>query len=417
MYWIVRLIVRDAVHARLALALIAACGGRKPPEILDVPPPTGVCNVLMQSGCGPNEKCTWIIDDAEMKLAHVGCAPATGTLTDGMNCTFMPPTQGGYDDCARGHYCFSRDYLTGICKQICDQQGGPPTCGDGFACQQYEGLFGPAGMESAGVCDVECDPLDDNDFDGSGTRLSKTGTKCNETQGCYPRFSNAAPRRSDATCADVPMESGNLFHDAPCAHTNGCANLMEVPYLNGCAPGFRAVVSDNTTGANTWACRSLCALADCYLGNCGTAQDPTYLGAAPHRCNGTDSTAATGQTFVGGPSGDNCVAAWWLAEQNKMTNVVQSSRFSDTLGICLRHTDFRFDSNHDGKVDGNDQTFPDCSTLAVVESASGMGARQFGCVKATTSMYPLNAMTRTSAGLDLLIETPRLPYSDTLAPL
>jgi hypothetical protein len=188
-----------------------------------------------------------------------------------------------------------------------------------------------------------------------------------------------------------------------------------VPYLNGCAPGFRAVVSDNTTGANTWACRSLCALADCYLGNCGTAQQPAYVGAAPHRCNGTDSTAASGESFVSGPSGDNCVAAWWIAEQNKMTATIQTSRFSDTLGICLRHTDFRYDSNHDGKIDGNDQTFPDCATLAVVEAGTALGARQFGCVKATTSGYPMNAIPNRPGGSDLLIETPRLPYSDTLS--
>jgi hypothetical protein len=376
-----------------------------------------VCNVLTQTGCAATEKCTWIVDNAPMKLGHVGCAPATGTLTDGMACSFVPPEQGGYDDCARAHYCFSRDYMTGICKQICDQQGGPPTCGDGFACQQYEGLFGPAGMEAAGVCDVECDPLDDNDFDGSSTRLTKTGTKCTDAQGCYPRFSNAAPRRSDATCADVPMDSGNLFHNAPCDHADGCANISEIPYLNGCAPGFRAVVTDNTTGANTWACRSLCALSDCFLGNCGTTQDPAYIGAAPHRCNGTDSTAVIGKPFVAGPSGDNCVAVWWVAEQNKMTGVVQQSRFSDSLGVCLRHSDFHFDSNKDGKIDNNDMTFPDCSTLPVVETASTLGARQFGCVKATTSTYPLNATPNRPAGSELLIETPRLPYSDTLSPL
>jgi hypothetical protein len=392
------------------LGALAACSSGNPPPLVDMMGQPGVCNVLAQTGCDAGQKCTWIIDDAMMRLGHIGCAPATGTVTDGMMCSFLPPAQGGYDDCIQGHYCFSSDDVTGICKQICDQQGGLPMCGTGFACQLYEGLFGPIGMEAAGVCDTECDPLDDNDFDGSGTRLSKTGTKCTQTQGCYPQFSKTAPRRSDAVCLNIPKMSVNLFHNAPCTHADGCATSQESPYLNGCAQGFRAVVSDNTTGSNSYACRSLCALADCYLGNCGTVADPAYLGVAPHRCNAQDSTAATGESFAPGPSGDNCVAVWWIAEQDKKTGTILASAFSDKLGICLAHKDFRYDSNHDGRLDGNDATFPDCSTLPIVETAPGLGARQFGCVKATTSTYPVTPPGFTSSGI--WIEAPRLPYSD-----
>src|ERR1041385_2286263 len=136
----------------LAAIVVAACGGghTTPPDV--VPPDDGAttCSLLMQTGCQAAEKCTWIIDDIGMNLGHIGCAPNIGTPSDGMGCSFKPPSQGGFDDCIKGDFCFGDD-MTGVCKRICDQQGGNPTCSGTFTCKVYDGLFGPPHMETAGV--------------------------------------------------------------------------------------------------------------------------------------------------------------------------------------------------------------------------------------------------------------------------
>jgi hypothetical protein len=170
----------------------------------------GTCNILAQTGCAASEKCAWIVDDAAMDLGHIGCAPDTGTVADGAACTVMAPEHGGYDNCLKGHHCFGNN-MTGVCKQICDQQGGAPMCGTGFACQLYEGLFGPAGMEAAGVCDPTCNPLDDNLFG----KATKTGTACSMTQGCFPQFHRTGTTRSSASCAVHPDGQHVLFNSRP----------------------------------------------------------------------------------------------------------------------------------------------------------------------------------------------------------
>ena len=73
----------------------------------------------------------------------------------------------GYDDCAKGGVCSAFDGTggPGVCKQICDNAGGAPTCDDSHVCVQYSRLFstGATTPAAAGVCDLACDPLTDND--------------------------------------------------------------------------------------------------------------------------------------------------------------------------------------------------------------------------------------------------------------
>jgi hypothetical protein len=387
----------------LAIAAVACGGGHNtPPDGVPVDDGITTCSLLTQMGCQPNEKCTWIIDDVAMNLGHIGCAPDIGTVGDGMGCSFKPPGQGGFDDCIKGHFCFGDD-STGVCKTICDQQGGAPMCTGTFTCKVYDGLFGPPHMETAGVCDATCSPLDDNLF-GKATKI---GTACAMTQGCYPQFSHIPSRPSSASCAEVPMKSTLLFQLSACTTTNGCLNPNGQPFANGCGQGFHAVIRDNTTGANSFACRSLCKLADCSAVGCG-ATNGDFIGLAPHRCNSADSSGTFILNTPGKADGENCVATW-LMERDAATGHIATSPFSDVLGLCLAHKDFRYDSNNDGQITVDDATWPDCSSLPIVEpTPDAPSARKFGCVTATTSRYPLG-FTSTP-----LVELPRLPYGETL---
>ena len=96
-------------------------------------------------------------------------------------------------------------------------------------------------------------------------------------------------------------------------------------------------------------------------------------------------------------------------ERDTATGHIATSPFSDVLGLCLAHKDFRYDSNNDGQITVDDATWPDCSSLPIVEATpDAPSARKFGCVTATTSRYPLG-FTSTP-----LVELPWLPYGETL---
>ena len=179
----------------LFVGLLAACGGGSDKTKIKVvdsgdDDAIGQCSPLTQAGCATGEKCTWIIDaTTPMYVGHIGCE-AAGTAAIGAACTFGAAGATGFDNCVGGAVCsaFGTPGTNGTCKQICDNQGGMPMCDASHVCVQYARLFstGPTSPAAAGVCDVACDPLADNDFDGSGSALTRTGTVCGSaTVGCY----------------------------------------------------------------------------------------------------------------------------------------------------------------------------------------------------------------------------------------
>jgi hypothetical protein len=247
----------------------------------------------------------------------------------------------------------------------------------------YEGLFGPPGAEAAGVCDPSCNPLDDNDFDGTGP-LTRTGSACGSNQGCYGFWSGTTP--THFSCARVLAGSTMLFHRSACTAANGCASAGNTPYLNGCAPGYMPLIADET-GSSTQLCRAFCKPADCYAGNCGTA-DANQIGAAPHRCNTTDAAGM----FT---SPDATCVYGWLFEEG-VDGTVLSSPYSDTTGLCLEHADLRL-YDQSGSVLST-TPWPECDTLPLTATSggcygssagvpadtSGCTAVDLGCVSTTT---------------------------------
>ena len=404
----------------LCALLVAACTSsphHPPPHGIDAPPgfdaPIDACNPLLQVGCAVGQKCTWVTDaTTPQPLGHIDCVP-DGTVDTGGACTQGTPGPMGYDNCKKGNYCQGMK-----CKLICDPQGGSPMCPTSFACSTYEGLFGPVGQPvAAGVCDATCDPLADNKF---GSNKTKTGATCAATQGCYGYPNDAAP--SQYTCTSEVNVS--QYHRAACTTASGCANASGSPYLNGCAQGFIPLLYD-MTGSMQVDCISLCKPADCYLGNCTTGAATNIIGsptAPTHRCNSTDSSGSFNPATPGatGNNGDQCMFSW-LFEVDTMGHFVRSAT-SDTLGFCVDHSKYKYDSNGDGQVTSADLAWPKCDTFTQPGQGTGSAvggvcndvnncihAADFGCVSTMTGGIMFEGKPAVKPAV--VIDRPRVPYS------
>ncbi|HEY5920514.1 MAG TPA: hypothetical protein VIV11_02535 [Kofleriaceae bacterium] len=355
-----------------------------PLPIVDAP--MGVCNPLTQTGCAVGEKCTWLMDAMTPQyIGHIGCAP-NGTGMVGDACMYGAPGPTGYDACARGLVCGNYRGGAGVCKTICDNQGGNPMCGSANVCVTYSGLFGSA-PALAGVCDPRCDPLADNDYDGSGA-LTKTGTVCGTsgTTGCYGYPSFGTPPVTGWSCTNdihsTLLQPTGLRHRVRCTVANGCADPGPTVYVNSCNQGYLPLLRESTTVTEV-ICVALCKPKNCYLGNCGTAA-ADRLGTAPHRCNTTDRVG----TLDNSPAAEHC-AFMWLFETDGNGNFLRSPT-SDTVGFCYDHSKYLYDS------DGNntpDAPLPACAQLMngfgsgtnPADPLTYYGAADLGCVDTTNA--------------------------------
>jgi hypothetical protein len=338
------------------------------------PDAQGVCNPLAQTGCAVGQKCTWLLDALTPQyVGHIGCAP-DGTANAGDACMYGAPGATGYDGCKKGTVCGNYRGGTGVCKPICDNQGGAPACDAQHVCVTYSGLFTYGSMQVAGVCDTACNPLDDNDFDGSGA-LTRTGTTCGSAEvGCYGYPSFGTPPVTGWSCtndihAQVAQPAG-LRHRVQCLDTNGCADPGPVLYVNSCNQGYLPLLRESQN-VTTVICVAMCKPHNCYAGSCG-AGDVDRLGVAPHRCNTTDALG----TFDTTAGGEHCMFSWFF-EDDGQGNFLRSST-SDTLGFCFDHSKYLYDSNADGTPD---TPYPPCASLPNGFGTNGnLGAADVGCV-------------------------------------
>lgn len=380
----------------LVLLVCAGCGGNTQPvtRLPDAGPPPpdalqcfrarstvdwGLCNPLSQTGCNVGQKCTWFIDSVSPPLGHIDCAP-TGSVPIGGACTIGALPCNGFDDCVRGAICWN-----GICEAICDANGGSPSCASGFACAAHPGLFGPIGQPVvAGACEPICDPLADNDFLGSGYRA---GSACAGGTGCY-----GFPNDTATSVWSCMEERTSLVHRAPCNALDGCAVASGSPYLNGCAQGYIPLLYD-ATGSMQVDCIAMCAPVDCYAGHCGT-NSANLGGASPHTCAPADARG-TFNVASATNNGDQCMYSW-LFEIDTMGNFFRSPT-SDTVGFCVDHSKYQYDSDGNGTVGGSDAAWPPCDSFThpgrgtgsavggVCNDANGcIGAADFGCVSTAT---------------------------------
>jgi len=348
--------------------------------VLDAPP--AVCNPLTQTGCNTGEKCTWIVDAVSPQyVGHIGCAPDGAVAVDAA-CTYGAPGATGYDNCTAGLVCSGYAQAgSGTCKAICDNQGGNPMCDATHACVTYSGLFstGTASPAAAGVCDLACNPLDDNDFDGSGSALSRVGTTCGSASiGCYGYPSFGSPPATAWSCTTDLHYGTPLQHRTACDSTTGCTDTSGTLYVNACNQGYLPLFYDQT-GSTQVDCIAMCKPIDCYAGNCGS-NDVNRIGAAPHRCSTPDALGNFG-------SDENCEYLW--SEELDSTNNWLPSANSNTVGFCFDHSKYKYDP-----TGGNNPTiaYPSCEQLQLTATGTDpndpltyFSAVDFGCVSTTTA--------------------------------
>ena len=335
-----------------------------------------VCNPLSNAGCATGEKCAWIIDATMPQyLGHTGCVP-DGMAPIGAACEFGGAGATGYDNCQHGGVCSAYQVpgTAGVCESVCDPQGGPPTCDATHACAMEPDLFwtGVTSPPAAGVCVPACDPLADNDFDGSGSAFSRTGTTCGSADvGCYGIPSGGTAPRTSFMCMPDLHYGAPLVHRTECTTATGCAASDGTIYVNSCNQGYLPVFRESTA-VSTAVCIAMCKPLDCYAGNCGS-NNVNRLGAAPHRCAGSDALGAFG-------SGEECQYMWAQELDGNLRWL--PSPYSDSVGFCFDHSKYEYDASGDGIPD---TTIPGCEDLPLHGSGSGLDAVMVGCVSSQTA--------------------------------
>ncbi len=379
----------------LLVGLFVACSDDAKKVTVVMPDATVQCNPLLNTGCPANQKCAWLVDAIMPNyVGHIGCAP-DGTKNIGESCTYGAAGETGFDDCKFGGVCTNfRNPMTtptGTCKAVCDQQGGSPACDSSHVCVVYSNLYdlGETTPAAAGVCNVSCNPLEDNDFDGTGTDFTRPGTTCGSAaEGCYGFPSGGTPPVSGFSCTrDIHYGNATFFgHRHVCDVASGCADPMTMrPYQNSCNQGYLPLLRE-APGTTSVVCVAVCEPDNCFMGNCGTTATANQVGKTratgpSHRCTPEDRV---GDFSV---AGEHCQFLW-RSEIDSATRMFLPSQWSDKLGFCYNHAIYQYDSNMDNTVDMN---LPPCGMLAdgfgegtdPAMPLTYFGAADLGCVDST----------------------------------
>lgn len=338
-----------------------------------------VCNPLSQNGCSAGEKCTWIIDQEDPLLGHVGCVPE-GDVPPYEPCSM--PTAGplGYDECGRGTVCMS-----GECKPICDVNGGVPTCDENYACARHPDIFESGGVAIAGVCEPACNPLTQEMRTTGETACGSTAPSAPD-RGCfgYDEFS----------CTTITPDSWSLTD-----RTRPRTNVHGHPFLDGCAPGFMPLLFEST-GSTEILCTGYCAALE--IDNtkpvANAKGDRNALGKLPLQASATAGNATCDIGTKGSEPSSQCRFFWpYLrdASTGELPVAFEQGPFRDTLGVCVASEFFEYDSNNDGTPDTD---FPDCTTLPPRSGATPGehdDAADWGCqLRANTTNGTLHAAIR-----------------------
>lgn len=266
----------------------------------------------------------------------------------------------GYDNCVAGSLCSSHGG-SAVCRAICDEFGESRPCDASHACFYDPAIFAPGEPGTIpAVCLDACDPLADNDFDGSGSALTRAGSACGSAIiGCYGTVGTGTMARTHFGCLREEHYDLALRHRAECTVATGCVDSNNLVDELACSQGYMPLLTE-ATGVSTTVCIALCKPLDCYAGNCGSNND-SRLGAAPHRCTPPDAVGNFG-------SGEECAYFWYLERDSDGT--IDRSPFSDTLGFSFDHSKYGL---------------PACEDLPLHGSGSAQDAVSLGCVSSQTA--------------------------------
>jgi hypothetical protein len=349
--------MKKLVMGVLFAGLATACGGGSNKPDASTIDAALSCNPLDQTGCEAGEKCTWVIDQDNPRVGHIDCAP-DGTVAANGACTYGPAGPMGYDNCVAGTACSS-----GECKVLCDQNEVSPLCPADYSCGLYENFFDQGGQTVAGVCDSNCDPLNQNTL---ATDLAACGSidPANPNKGCYVsngyrQFTCSPANNSTGLCTGQPgcPADDNMFSvlhriDDVLPRTNSAGR----PYPNGCAPGYQAVFFEGPT-MMVAKCTGLCAPSDTDSGTANPGPEtPAGAGSAAASAKlVTDAAPAVGnamckttlkgsvQNAKGDGSTQNCRYIWRYLLA--MDGTPSTSRYNDTLGVCYNFKEWTWDDD------------------------------------------------------------------------
>ncbi|MEO8846282.1 MAG: hypothetical protein ABI591_22015, partial [Kofleriaceae bacterium] len=222
--------------------------------------------------------------------------------------------------------------------------------------------------------------------------------------------------------------SGNSMSNPNPLGRVGCATAS-----NGCAEGYMPLLIENT-GSMVAVCVAMCAPKSCWMGNCGpgTTPDTSNLTGDPagRQCiagkilfNSTAFHQAQAGQGAGLVNGDQCVFNWFF--EIDANNMFHTSQYDDTMGWCMDHSQYAYDSNGDGMVDASDVARPKCDTLGSAGFGTGSSvagacngsngcveAGNFGCTSVTDSGL-LGSAFDGSVGSkveSVYVPRPRAPY-------
>lgn len=263
---------------------LVACGGDDGPSFVDGGGGDArqVCNPVTQQGCESGEKCASLIESVDPVLVRTACVE-NGTVPVGGACTVGDPGPTGFDDCeassGQGNEC-----INGICTEVCSTS--PNTCGTGFVCVLFDGLFDDVGDgQSTGACAPACDPVSQD--------------CANAADGCYFQF-----RQNSGVCAGVPMPAADNTQDVACYGPGGDETTTGC-FLNGCAKGHAAILpNDPDVQMPSFQCAFFCSPVDNQMEDApaveGAQAPPTQWD-----CNSANDVAANGDRVGPGAAGSH----------------------------------------------------------------------------------------------------------------
>jgi hypothetical protein len=246
----------------------------------------------------------------------------------------------------------------------------------GFGCVRIAGLFGPAQSPTppaAGVCEPICDPLADNDYDGSGSASIRTGSACgsDESIGCYGNITDTGDRTHFA-CMKPLDGTGMLVHRDVIP-----ANLLQI---NSCHPGYTIAFAADATGSTNIDCYAYCRPGNSYFGS--PTQEPNGKPGAQCRAGSGGRQGNFGTPASETENGEHCMYSWQFEVDGN--GAIHHSNTSDTLGICFDHAKYTADFDNDPSTPNT--VLPPCAAMPLHATTPGEpDAASFGCVDSITA--------------------------------
>lgn len=367
-----------------AVALLVACGGGDKtvtPVDATLDGSSVACNPIDQSGCNPDQKCTWLIDQLSPFIGHIGCAPVVGgeaavgsPCLDSTDPGGPPAGPNGFDNCEKGAVCVAR-----ICKKICDHQmaGEASGCDANNSCGIYNNLLEQSDVTVAGACDAHCNVFDQKRFDGA--EACGSGDPAAPTQGCYHnRFFKAAADGTTGTCAPVrpddevpmdPLDQQNVDGIKHADRTDRVQPLVNTKtgnlFKNSCAPGYVPLYFENDA-SNAQLCTGICAPDPAGTNSTTVAEKPsrefgddTISVKLPRKAASAVGDGLCQANKKGNIQPENCVYAWGIALGNDGVVNAEQGPEGEQFGFCFPHGLFTYDSNNDMTNDTGFENFKD----------------------------------------------------------